>query len=156
LFFGFICDAMQLNFPTYKFKTKREQDINYVFDIIRKKYVVWTPEEWVRQHVVHYLVTEKKYPQSLMAIERGLNINGRKKRFDALVFNKNGQPFLLVECKSPDIEIDKSTFEQIAVYNSQFMAPFLLVTNGLQHFVVQYQNEFKDYQFVENVPNFTS
>jgi hypothetical protein len=145
---------MQLNFPTYKFKTKREQDINYVFDIIRKKYVILTPEEWVRQHVVHYLITEKKYPPSLIAVERGLNVNGRQKRFDVLAFNKNGQPKLLVECKSPDIEIGKTVFEQIAVYNSQFSAPFLLVTNGFQHITVSYSEGFKDYLFMEEIPDF--
>jgi hypothetical protein len=140
---------MQLNFPTYKFKTKSEQNTNYVFDIVRKKYVVLTPEEWVRQHVIHYLVTEKKYPQSLLAVERGLTINGRKKRFDVLAFNKNGQPHLLIECKSPDIDIKKAVFEQIAVYNSQFKAPFLLVTNGLQHIVVKYAEDFVGYEFVD-------
>jgi hypothetical protein len=144
---------MQLNFPTYKFKTKREQDINYVFDIIRKKYVVLTPEEWVRQHIVHYLITEKKYPASLVAVERGLTINGRKKRFDVLVFNKNGQPFLLIECKSPDIEVNRSVFEQVAVYNSVFCAPFLLVTNGLQHIVVKYAENFVGYDFIDGVPD---
>ena len=140
---------MQLNFPTYKFKTKSEQNTNYVFDIVRKKYVVLTPEEWVRQHVIHYLVTEKKYSQSLLAVERGLTINGRKKRFDVLAFNKNGQPHLLIECKSPDIDIKKAVFEQIAVYNSQFKAPFLLVTNGLQHIVVKYAEDFVGYEFVD-------
>jgi hypothetical protein len=145
---------MQLNFPTYKFKTKREQDINYVFDIIRKKYVVLTPEEWVRQHIVHYLITEKKYPQSLIALERGLTINGRKKRFDVLVFNKNGQPFLLIECKSPDIEVNKAVFEQIAVYNSQFKASYLLVSNGLQHIPVRYSADFSEYEFLDEVPDF--
>jgi type I site-specific restriction-modification system R (restriction) subunit len=145
---------MQLNFPTYKFKTKREQDINYVFDILRKRYVVLTPEEWVRQHVIHYLITDKKYPQSLLAVERGLNMNGRKKRFDLLAFNKNGQPYLLIECKSPDIEIKKAVFEQIAVYNSEFSAPYLLVTNGLQHIVVKYSEDFAAYAFLSEVPDF--
>jgi hypothetical protein len=140
---------MQLNFPTYKFKTKSEQNTNYVFDIVRKKYVVLTPEEWVRQHVIHYLVTEKQFPQSLLAVERGLTINGRKKRFDVLAFNKNGQPYLLIECKSPDIDIKKAVFEQIAVYNSHFKAPFLLVTNGLQHIVVKYAEDFVGYEFVD-------
>ncbi len=140
---------MQLNFPTYKFKTKSEQNTNYVFDIIRKKYVQLTPEEWVRQHVVQYLVTEKNYPQSLLAVERGLNVNGRKKRFDVLAFNKNGQPHLLIECKSPDIAINKNIFEQIAIYNSQFKAPYLLVTNGLQHIVVKYSIDFSGYDFLE-------
>lgn len=145
---------MQLNFPTYKFKTKREQDINYVFDIIRKKYVVLTPEEWVRQHIVHYLITEKKYPQSLIALERGLTVNGRKKRFDILVFNKNGQPHLLIECKSPEIEVNKAVFEQIAIYNSQFKASYLLLSNGLQHISVSYSADFKEYVFLDEVPGY--
>jgi hypothetical protein len=145
---------MQLNFPTYKFKTKREQDINYVFDIIRKKYVVLTPEEWVRQHIVHYLITEKKYPQSLIALERGLTVNGRKKRFDILVFNKNGQPHLLIECKSPEIEVNKAVFEQIAIYNSQFRASYLLLSNGLQHISVSYSPDFKEYVFLDEVPGY--
>ncbi len=140
---------MQLNFPSYKFKTKSEQDIHYVFDSVRKKYVVLTPEEWVRQHIVQYLITEKKYPQSLIALERGLTVNGRKKRFDVLLFNKNGQPHLLIECKSPDIKINKVVFEQIAIYNSQFKAPYLLVTNGLEHVVVKYAEDFVGYEFLD-------
>lgn len=145
---------MQLNFPTYKFKTKSEQNTNYVFDIIRKKYVVLTPEEWVRQHVLLYLATEKHYPLSLLAVERGLNVNGRKKRFDVLTFNKNGQPHLLIECKSPDIPVNKNIFEQIAIYNSQFKAPYLLVTNGLQHVVVKYAEDFVGYEFLDEVPGY--
>jgi hypothetical protein len=147
---------MQLKFPTYKFKTKSEQNTNYVFDIVRKKYVVLTPEEWVRQHVLHYLTLDKNYPYSLLAVERGLNVNGRKKRFDVLAFNKNGQPQLLIECKSPDIEINIAVFEQIAVYNSAFGVKQLLVTNGLQHIVVQYTAEFKEYTFLEDVPEWES
>lgn len=147
---------MQLKFPTYKFKTKSEQNTNYVFDIVRKKYVVLTPEEWVRQHVLHYLTLDKNYPQSLLAVERGLNMNGRKKRFDVLAFNKNGQPRLLIECKSPDIEINRAVFEQIAVYNSVFQVKQLLVTNGLQHIVVQYSNDFQQYTFLEDVPEWES
>lgn len=147
---------MQLKFPTYKFKTKSEQNTNYVFDIVRKKYVVLTPEEWVRQHVLHYLTLDKNYPYSLLAVERGLNVNGRKKRFDVLAFNKNGQPQLLIECKSPDIEINIAVFEQIAVYNSTFGVKQLLVTNGLQHIVVQYTADFKEYTFLEDVPEWES
>jgi type I site-specific restriction-modification system R (restriction) subunit len=145
---------MQLNFPTYKFKTKSEENTNYVFDIVRKKYVVLTPEEWVRQHMIHYLIEEKNYPQSLLAVERGLELNGLRKRFDLLAFNKNGQPLLLIECKSPDIELNKAVFEQIAVYNARFKVMQLLVTNGLQHIVVQYQPDFVGYEFLTEVPVF--
>lgn len=145
---------MQLNFPTYKFKTKSEENTNYVFDIVRKKYVVLTPEEWVRQHMIHYLIGEKNYPQSLLAVERGLEFNGLRKRFDLLAFNKNGQPLLLIECKSPDIVLNKAVFEQIAVYNARFRVIQLLVTNGLQHIVVKYQADFSGYEFLPEVPVF--
>lgn len=147
---------MQLKFPTYKFKTKSEQNTNYVFDIVRKKYVILTPEEWVRQHVLHYLTLDKNYPQSLLAVERGLDVNGRKKRFDILAFNKNGQPLLLIECKSPDIDINRAVFEQIAVYNSAFGVKLLFVTNGLQHVVIQYSDDFQQYTYLPELPEFNS
>lgn len=145
---------MQLNFPTYKFKTKSEQNTNYVFDIVRKKYVVLTPEEWVRQHMIRYLIEEKKYPQALLAVERGLELNGLRKRFDLLAFNKNGQPQLLIECKSPDVELSRAVFEQIAVYNARYKVTLLLVTNGLQHIVVQYEHDFSNYVFLNEIPLF--
>lgn len=122
--------------------------------MVRKKYVVLTPEEWVRQHALHYLITNLLVPSSLVAVERGLNVNGRRKRFDALVFNKNGHPALLVECKSPDVDLTKATFEQIAVYNSVFKAPYLWVTNGFLHVYVQYQTDFQSYMFLEALPDF--
>jgi hypothetical protein len=145
---------MQLNFPTYKFKTKREQNINYVFDIVRKKYVVLTPEEWVRQHLIHYLTEDKHYPQSLLSVERGLELNGLRKRFDLLAFNKNGQPHLLIECKSPEVELNKAVFEQIAVYNARFKVTELLVSNGLQHIMIRYSPDFSGYEFLPEIPAF--
>src|SRR6478752_9392648 len=104
---------MQLNFPTYKFKTKREQDINYVFDIIRKKYIVLTPEEWVRQHVVHHLIQDYKYPKSLFRIEGSLTFNKLQKRSDILIRDREGKPWMLVECKAPDIKLSQKAFNQI-------------------------------------------
>jgi len=145
---------MQLQFPAYKFKTKTEQNTNYVFDIVRKKYVAFTPEEWVRQHVLCYLTEDKKYPQSLIAVERGLQMNGRKKRFDVLTFNNSGQPQLLIECKSPEIALTGLVFEQIAVYNSAFQAPLLWITNGLQHIYIQYTTDFLGYEFLDELPKY--
>lgn len=145
---------MQLQFPPYKFNTKSEQNTNYVFDIVRKKYVVLTPEEWVRQHVLHYLVENKNYPASLLAVERGLVVNGRRKRFDALTFMPSGKPYLLVECKSPDIPLTQNVFEQIAVYNSVFKAPYLWITNGLQHVYVGYSADFKQHAFLSECPEY--
>jgi hypothetical protein len=114
--------------------------------------VVLTPEEWVRQHMIHYLIGEKNYPQSLLAVERGLELNGLRKRFDLLAFNKNGQPQLLVECKSPDVELSKAVFEQIAIYNAKFKVTLLLVTNGLQHIAVKYEADFTNYVFLNEIP----
>jgi len=124
---------MQLGFPTYNFKIKREENANYVFDIVRKKYVLLTPEELVRQHLIHFLHHERGFPLSLMAIEKGILINRRRKRFDVLIINPQAKPLMIIECKSPDVKLTDETLMQIAVYNSHFQCPFLLVTNGIYH-----------------------
>lgn len=144
---------MQLNFPEYKFKVKTENNTNYVFDINRKKYIVLTPEELVRQHLLWYLINEKKYPASLIVLEKGLEINGLKKRFDLLVYNKNGKPELLAECKSPEIKITQLVFDQIADYNRKFKVKNLLVTNGIQHINCIFTNDFESYSFTEEIPD---
>jgi len=143
-----------LNFPTYKFKLKSSENKQYIFDVIRKKYVVLTPEEWVRQHTVHFLIYEKKYPASLIAIEKQLEVNKLKKRFDILVFNKKGSPDLIVECKSPKIKITQDAFDQIARYNLNLNANFLVVTNGLQHYFCKLDHENEHYIFLKEIPNY--
>lgn len=133
---------MQLNFPAYNFNIKRQKNANYIFDIIRKKWLLLTAEEWVRQHVLHYLLYTKKYPASLIAVEREFMFNGLKKRFDVMVFDKaSHQPYIIVECKRPDVNIDESVLRQIAVYNARFNAPILWITNGLTHVYFQYQHD---------------
>ena len=131
---------MQLNFPAYNFKIKRQENANYVFDIIRKKFILLTPEEWVRQHLVHFLANDRGFPLSRIAVERGLKVNGLKKRFDVLIFDSLGMPQLLAECKAPDIKLSEETLMQVSVYNSHFGAGHLLVTNGLQHFYFYSKN----------------
>lgn len=145
---------MKLNFPEYNFKVKTANNANYVFDIIRKKYVVLTPEELVRQHLLWYLIHEKNYPASLIAIEKGLNISGLRKRFDLLVYDKNGIPLLLAECKSPDVKLTQSVFEQIANYNRKFKVKKLLVTNGLLHMMCVFTDDFSSYEFVKEIAEF--
>jgi hypothetical protein len=145
---------MKLNFPEYNFNIKTEKDVNYVFDIIRKKWLLLTPEEWVRQHTVQFLIQEKQYPASLIALERGLAVHSRKKRFDVLVFNTEGEPVLLVECKRPGVKINQEVFDQIALYNAVFNAKILLVTNGLNHLCVQYNPDHTHYQFLNDIPDF--
>ena len=147
---------MELNFPTYNFTIKTENNANYIFDIIRKKYVVLTPEEWVRQHMLWYLIHEKKYPASLISVEKGLEINGLKKRFDLLVYNRTGQPELLVECKSPDIKLAQDVFDQIAGYNRKFCVKKLLVTNGIHHLMCLFSDDFGNYEFVQDIPKYTA
>lgn len=125
-----------------------------IFDNLRKKYMVLTPEEWVRQHFVRFLIDEKKYPESLIAIEKQLIINNRKKRTDILVFNKYGNPNIIVECKAPSIKITQATFDQIARYNLKLKANLLVVTNGLEHFYCKLDLENESYIFLKEIPKY--
>lgn len=143
-----------LNLPSCKFKIKSSENKRLIFDNIRKKYIVLTPEEWVRQHYVSYLINEKKYPISIISVEKQLIINGLKKRTDILIFNKKGTPEIIVECKAPSIEITQNTFDQIARYNLKLNAKYLVVTNGLQHYYCKMDFENEKYIFLENLPNY--
>ncbi|MGB0891301.1 MAG: type I restriction enzyme HsdR N-terminal domain-containing protein [Flavobacteriaceae bacterium] len=144
----------KLNLPTYQFKLKSNENKTLIFDNLRKKYVVLTPEEWVRQHFVEFLIQEKKYPVSLIAIEKQLVINNRKKRTDILIFNSDGKPDIIVECKAPSIKITQDTFDQIARYNLKLKANYLVVTNGLQHYFCQLDTENETYVFLQEIPNY--
>tara|TARA_B110000503_G_C7066233_1_gene378890 strand:+ start:126 stop:581 length:456 start_codon:yes stop_codon:yes gene_type:complete len=143
-----------LNLPTYQFSFKEENKKTKIFDAIRKKFLVLTPEEWVRQHIVRFLVEEKGFPPSLIAIEMGLKLNGMQKRADILVYSKMGNPILLVECKAPHIKIDQKVFDQIGRYNITFKLPYLLVTNGMEHFCAQIDFESKDFSFLQEIPEY--
>ncbi|KOY52338.1 Type I restriction enzyme R protein [Polaribacter dokdonensis DSW-5] len=116
--------------------------------------MVLTPEEWVRQHFVQYLIDEKRYPASLIALEKQLVINNRKKRTDVLIFNKNGTPEIIVECKAPSIKITQDTFDQIARYNLKLNAHYLIVTNGLQHYYCKMDFENETYIFLKDIPSY--
>ena len=144
----------KLNLPNYKFKLKSSENKTLIFDNLRKKYFVLTPEEWVRQHFVHFLIDEKKYPVSLIAIEKQLTINNRKKRTDILVFNTDGNPDIIVECKAPQIKITQATFDQIARYNLKLKANYLIVTNGLEHFYCKMDFEKETYIFLKEIPTY--
>jgi hypothetical protein len=144
----------KLNLPSYKFKLKSSENKTLIFDKLRKKYMVLTPEEWVRQHYVYFLIEEKKYPISLIALEKQLTINNRKKRTDILVFNSDGNPEIIVECKAPSIKITQDTFDQIARYNLKLKANYLVVTNGLEHFYCKMDFENETYIFLKDIPNY--
>ena len=143
-----------LNLPNFSFRIKSNEKHTLIFDELRKKNIVLTPEEWVRQHFVKYLIEFKKYPASLIAIEKELIINNRKKRTDILIFGTNGLPNIIVECKAPHIKITQSTFDQIARYNLKLNANILVVTNGLQHFYCLLDTENKSYVFLEDIPEY--
>lgn len=143
-----------LNLPPCKFKIKSSENKRFIFDNLRKKYIVLTPEEWVRQHFVSYLRKEKNYPESIMSVEKQLTVNGLKKRTDILIFNKQGLPDIIVECKAPSVEITQSTFDQIARYNLKLNANYLIVTNGLSHFYCQIDHEKEAYTFLKDIPSY--
>jgi len=148
--------VQQLNFPTYPFRIKNSENKLSIFDDIRKKFIVLTPEEWVRQHCVLYLMTEKKYPKSLINVEKELLINGRKKRYDIVVFNTDGSIHILIECKAPKINITQKTFDQIAQYNLKLNADLLMVTNGLNHYYCQMDYDNERYQFLKDIPEYSN
>ena len=143
---------IKLNLPFFSFKIKSMENKLYIFDIFRKKYMVLTPEEWVRQNFAHYLIQNKKYPKSIIAIEKQLNINKLTKRTDILIFDKNGNPDIIVECKAPSVKINQDTFDQIARYNLKLNANYLIVTNGLQHFYCKIDHQLKKYHFLKDIP----
>ncbi len=142
----------ELNLPKYPFKIKKKYKKLYIFDEIRKKYIFLTPEEWVRQHFIQFLIIQKKYPKSLLAVEKEIKVNTLKKRFDILVFNKHGKHDIVVECKAPKVKITQKTFDQIARYNLSLEANYLIVTNGLEHYYCKMDYQKQQYVFLENIP----
>lgn len=142
-----------LRFPSYQFRFKNSENKVAIFDEIRKKFIILTPEEWVRQHVVHHLIYDKEYPKSWINVEKLIKLNGLTKRYDVVVFNPDGSIFLLVECKAPDIKISQQTFDQIARYNLALKANYLMVTNGLEHYFCQMDFVNEKYHFLEDVPH---
>lgn len=143
-----------LQFPKYHFRFKSNENKRLIFDEIRKKFVVLTPEEWVRLHIVQYLITEKKYPKSHINVEKQLLLNGTKKRYDIVVFNNDGTIHLIIECKAPSVKITQDTFDQIARYNLVTNASYLMVTNGLEHYYCQLDYKEECYIFLRELPEF--
>jgi len=143
-----------LQLPPYPFKISDQNGQLTLFDVIRKKNIVITPEEWVRQHFVQYLINQKHYPKTLIKLEGGHKLHGMAKRSDIVVFNSSGGKILLVECKAPSITIDQKTFDQVARYNMVHKVNLLAVSNGLQHYYCRIDFEKRDYQFIEELPDY--
>ena len=144
----------KLNFPQYAFHIKERQQNNYIFDTIRRKYITLTPEEWVRQHVLQYLREEKHYPAGLLGVEKGFRMNTLHKRTDVVVYNRNGKPAMLIECKAPEVKIDQKVLEQASTYNLKIDAPYLLLTNGLQHFCLYINLSDQNHRLLKQIPDF--
>jgi len=141
----------QLAFPHFDFKTKSNENKRTIFDPIRKKFVVLTPEEWVRQHVLQDLL-QKGIRKTRISVEKQFTVMEQQKRFDVVVAGKNATIALLVECKAPEVAITQSTFDQIARYQLALDADYLMLTNGLQHIYCQIDSERKSYKFLPEFP----
>ena len=149
---------IDLDLPRFKedLKVKREAEKRYLFDPIRRKWLVLQPEELVRQLLIQYLVQVKRYNRNRINIEKSLKVNALDKRCDILVYDMTLSPFLLVECKAPSIKIDQGVFRQIAWYNMPLRVPFLLVSNGIQTYCCAMDYEVEDFTFIAEVPDFPS
>ena len=144
----------RLNLPPYPIKIQEKGEKRQIFDFLRRKWVALTPEEWVRQHFVHYLVEQKGYPQSLLANEVELRIGEKRLRCDTLLYNKELRPRMIVEYKAPNIQIQQKTFDQIAAYNLLLKVDYLVVSNGLQHYCCKMDYDHQRYQFLETIPDY--
>ena len=149
------CSMEQLNFKRYPISIKIKENKRYIFDVVRKKDILLTPEEWVRQHCLHFLISEKKYPKSLINVEKKIQVFGQVKRFDIAVFTPNGHVNILMECKAPDVSINQTTFDQIAQYNLKMNSTFLMVSNGIQHLYCRINEDRTAYEFLHELPTYT-
>ena len=142
--------------PIYKLKMKEIGKKIYIFDEVRKKYLTLNQEEWVRQNFIQYLNKEKKFPLSLMGVEKVISYNSLKTRADIVVYDTQGLEIIIVECKSPEVKITQETFYQIAKYNSQLRVNFLIVTNGIKHYCCKRDYLNEKYDFIEEIPSFVT
>ena len=141
-----------LNLPETELKIKKQNGKDYVFDRLRKQFVRLTPEEYVRQQFVSYLIEHKGYPSGLLANEITIVLGNVKKRCDTVLYDNYSHPLMIIEYKSPTIEISQKTFDQIARYNLALQVPWLIVSNGMQHFCCRTDREKKEYVFVNEIP----
>lgn len=145
---------LSLNLPVFDIKIRIRNGKKVIFDQIRRRYVALTPEEWVRQHFVSFLIIHKRYPKELMANEMQINLNGMKKRCDTVLYNRNLQPQMIIEYKSPSVPITQAVFDQIMRYNSVLRVEYLVVSNGLQHYCCQMDYQHNRYVFLRDIPDY--
>jgi hypothetical protein len=145
---------VDLNFPEFDATLKKVKGKVWIFDVIRKKYVVVTPEEWVRQHLIHYFIDHLNYPRALIKVETGLKYNTLLKRADAIVYSREGKPWLVAECKAYTEKLGENTIRQLSTYNRSLEASYLLITNGINHFSFEVDHEKKTTIQLKDFPNF--
>jgi len=145
----------QLNLPAYNFNIKKKEEKLYIFDNLRKKYVKLNPEEWVRQNFIRYLIEVKGFPASRIIIEHAININGLKRRCDAVYFNEYSEPEIILEFKSPDVKIDLSVSDQALNYQTKLQSRYLILSNGVEHYFLNYKNKEKVIEISKSLPEFT-
>ena len=145
---------MEINLPRYEIKFREQCGKRQIFDFLRRKYVALTPEEWVRQHFVHYLVSQKGYPKGLLANEVELVVGKKKLRCDTLLYNRVLKPQMIIEYKSPEIELTQRVFDQITVYNFLLHVEYLIVSNGRQHYCCRMDYDQQSYQFLRDIPDY--
>ena len=144
----------RLNLPTYEIKIAQQGNKQLIFDFLRRKYVALTPEEWVRQHFVHYLVEHKGYPAGLLGNEIELTVGDKNLRCDTILYNKVAVPQMIIEYKAPKIKLQQKTFDQISAYNLLLKVDYLIVSNGLQHICCRMDYENQKYYFLEGIPDY--
>lgn len=147
-------DYPQLNLPYLNLRLKEENGEKKIFDPLREKWVILTPEEWVRQHFIAWLQSEFHYPASLMANEIGLDVNGTKKRCDTVIFRSDGNPLIIIEYKAPHINVTQAVFDQIVRYNTTLKADYLIVSNGMNHYCCKIDYINNTYHFIPKIPDY--
>ncbi len=143
-----------LHMPAYDFRTKEKGGKKLIFDAFRHKWVALTPEEWVRQNFIRYLIQERHYPASLISVEHAIRRNQLNFRSDAVIFSKNGEPMVIIECKAPEVKISQQAFDQIVRYNFELKVNYLMVTNGISHYCCKIDQKLLTYAFLTEIPDY--
>ena len=144
----------ELNLPKYGIKIKNDKGHQSIFDVLRRKYVALTPEEWVRQHFVHFLIEHKEYPKALMANEIQLAIGNKKLRCDSVLYDRTLRPRMIIEYKAPTVSITQKVFDQITIYNMLLHVDYLVVSNGIKHYCCRMDYANQKYLFLEDIPDY--
>lgn len=148
-------EFQQLNLPAYNFRIRTDGDKKEIFDIVRKIYVALTPEEWVRQHFLNYLISDRMMPAGLIAVEKQIFVNRLSRRCDIVVYDTSGKPQMIVECKSPNVKINQQVFDQAIHYNISLNIKYLLLTNGISHFCFKLDYEHGNAIQLDHIPAFS-